>query len=108
MIYALITVALVCFGLIGLLLYEKYQGVIREDAFRLERVAWGAERRELVDAHAAERQAWAEERRDLNNRIQIPEAAPFMDVPDESGEKQYIPFDDDDAFLTAEEITADG
>lgn len=51
-------------------------------------------------AFAAERREWAAERRDLNNRIQVPQAAPFMPTgaADEPETPQYVPFDDDDAF----------
>lgn len=38
-----------------------------------------AERTELRQAFEDERAAWRAERRDLNNRIQVPEAAPYMD-----------------------------
>lgn len=41
-----------------------------------------AERAEL----AAEREQWRIERRDLNNRIQIPEAAPFMEDAERPGD----------------------
>jgi hypothetical protein len=44
----------------------------REREFRREREAERAE-------FAAERREWRAERRDLNNRIQVPEAAPFME-----------------------------
>lgn len=43
------------------------------------------ERTELLACFAEERQIWITERRDLNNRIQIPEAAPFL-AEDEPGD----------------------
>lgn len=54
-----------------------------------------------MERHEAERAEWAAERRDLNNRIQAPEAAPFMEqgVPP----LQHVPFDDDEAFLKSQE-----
>lgn len=55
----------------------------------------------LHDAQAAERAAWAEERRDLNNRIQVPDAAPFMQA--ETPIRQHVPYDDDAAFQAAQE-----
>lgn len=59
----------------------------------------------LLNEQAAERALWVAERRDLNNRIQVPEAAPFMDP--EQPPIQHVPFDDDDAFNEArEELSA--
>lgn len=58
----------------------------------------------LTSEVGKEREAWAKERRDLNNRIQVPEAAPFMDTG-EAPTRQYVPFDDDDAFQAAMEET---
>jgi hypothetical protein len=58
----------------------------------------------LLKAQTSEREAWASERRDLNNRIQVPEAAPFMDTtPDTVPPIQHVPFEDDDAFHKAME-----
>jgi hypothetical protein len=39
---------------------------------------------------AAERQQWVRERRDLNNRIQIPDAAPYLAEAD-SGSEDDLP-----------------
>lgn len=58
-------VAALALALLGALCWQQL-------AFRREREAERA-------AFAEERREWARERRDLNNRIQIPEAAPFMD-----------------------------
>lgn len=63
------------------------------------------DRAEEVSArHDVERKEWAAERRDLNNRIQVPEAAPFM-TPTQPGPPplQHVPFDDDEAFLKSQE-----
>ena len=63
---------------------------------------------EQAQAFRLERIAWAEERRDLNNRIQAPEAAPYMDIEGDP-EPQHVPFDDDAAFLAeAEKLNYDG
>lgn len=67
---------------------------------------WQKDRRVelLLKDQAAEREAWAAERRDLNNRIQVPEAAPFMDMtPDTVPPIQHVPFEDDDAYHKAME-----
>lgn len=85
-------------ALLALYTWERYQSIIREDAHRLERAA-------LLGGFKAEREAWATERTDLNNRIQVPEAAPFMD---EDAEPQFVPFDDDDAQLDALERDLNG
>ena len=62
---------------------------------------------ELLNAQGQERTEWAAERRDLNNRIQVPEAAPFMDTS-EAPTQQHVTFDDDEAFHQAmEEMTPD-
>lgn len=54
------------------------------------------------EGFATERQQWVTERRDLNNRIQIPQVAAFME--DETTEvPAYVPFDDDDAYHDAVE-----
>jgi hypothetical protein len=68
--------------------------------------AWERERH----LFAEERQQWVAERRDLNNRIQAPQAAPFMDdgtiaVADLKG-PAYVPFDDDEAYWAAHEERA--
>jgi len=59
----------------------------------------------MTEHQAQERAAWVAERRDLNNRIQVPEAAPFMDPHMQQGPPplQHVPFDDDDAFLKSQE-----
>jgi hypothetical protein len=57
---------------------------------------WQDERR------AKERKEWTAERKELLNRIQVPQAAPFME--NETTEvPAYVPFDDDDAFHDAVE-----
>jgi hypothetical protein len=58
-----------------------------------------------MERHEAERTAWAAERRDLNNRIQVPEAAPFMDAQMQPGPpmKQFVSYDDDEGFAAAQE-----
>lgn len=66
-----------------------------------ERRSWDAERKELMAANDAERAGWVRERRDLNNRIQVPQAAPFMDTGGEQP-PQHVPFDDDEAFAEAQ------
>lgn len=54
----------------------------------------------VLRSHAAQDEqreaAWWLERSALLNRIQMPEAAPFMD--DDEGDPQYVGFDDDDAL----------
>ncbi len=47
-------------------------------AFVLQQWSHRAERKAERAAFAEERQQWVRERRDLNNRIQMPEAAPFL------------------------------
>ena len=96
-----------CLALIALHLWERYQAILREDALRLERLKWDGERQRLIDANTDERKAWAEERRDLNNRIQVPEAAPYMEISSDDDEPQFLPFDDDAAFLKATEDARD-
>jgi hypothetical protein len=50
-----------CFALLaGVIAWQSYAAVVERDKF------------------TQERQEWATERRDLNNRIQVPEAAPFL------------------------------
>jgi hypothetical protein len=66
----------------------------------VERGGWNLERTALISANDEERKQWTVERRDLNNRIQVPQAAPFMDVNVEK--PQHVPFDDDEAFAEAE------
>lgn len=66
-----------------------------------ERRSWDAERKELMAANDEERKSWANERRDLNNRIQVPQAAPFMD-PGGEQKPQHVPFDDDEMFAEAQ------
>lgn len=63
----------------------------------IERGGWNLERTNLIAANDDERAAWAIERRDLNNRIQVPQAAPFMD-PSGEDKPQHVPFDDDEMF----------
>lgn len=57
------------------------------------------------DGFAEERQQWVAERRDLNNRIQVPQAAPFMNDEPAEG-PAYVPFDDDEAYWAAHEERA--
>lgn len=45
------------------------------------------------------------ERTGLLNRIQIPEAAPYIDAGTE--ESQHIPFEDDEAFNEAQRVLAE-
>lgn len=66
MIYALISLSVLSAGLLVL-------------TDRRERTRQ-AERDGERTAFASEREAWAQERQDLYNRIQIPEAAPFMEI----------------------------
>lgn len=40
---------------------------------------------------ASEREVWVRERRDLNNRIQVPEAAPFMSEGEEGPSPDDLP-----------------
>jgi hypothetical protein len=47
-------------------------------ALAFQQHAFAKERAVLLANFAEERQQWVEERRDLNNRIQVPEAAPFL------------------------------
>jgi hypothetical protein len=43
-----------------------------------ERRQFNDERSALLSTFTLEREVWMRERRDLNNRIQVPEAAPYM------------------------------
>lgn len=61
--------------------------------------AWERERR----LFAGERQQWVTERRDLNNRIQVPQAAPFMSDETTEIPVQHVAFDDDEDFHEAME-----
>lgn len=63
----------------------------------------GAWEKGRLAEQAREREEWVVERRDLNNRIQVPEAAPFMAVGSEKPPLQHVPYDDDDAFNKATE-----
>lgn len=54
-------------------------------------------------AFARERQEWVLERRDLNNRIQVPQAAPFMSDETTEIPVQHVTFDDDEDFHEAME-----
>lgn len=67
----------------------------------LERGGWNLERTNLISANDSERDTWRKERADLNNRIQVPQAAPFMST-DEEPKPQHVPFDDDEAFAENE------
>lgn len=58
-----------------------------------------------AQSFAAERRVWANERRELNNRIQAPEAAPFLDTAGPA-ELQHVHFDDDEAYHAAQEENA--
>lgn len=84
---------LIIFALVALLAYQAR--------------AYARERQRDRESFAAERKVWAYERRELNNRLQIPAAAPFMDLSDqieeEPHDKPYVPFDDDEAFHEAQE-----
>jgi hypothetical protein len=48
--------------------------------------------------HHADRREWREERKELLTRIQVPERAPLMDIPEPTGEMLYVPYDDDEAW----------
>jgi hypothetical protein len=74
----LAVVAAITLALLGFIFWQQL-------AFRRERDIERAFRGEREAAFAAERQEWVRERRDLNNRIQVPEAAPFME---DSGDDQ--------------------
>jgi hypothetical protein len=79
----------------GALLLALY---VQQRVFNAERRDWVKER----GTFATERKEWVAERRDLNNRIQVPEAAPFMQDEDKPS-LQHVPFDDDEAFQAAME-----
>lgn len=82
MLAALLCLAALCVLLLGTLVY-----VIRHNDTQNE----------------TREAAWRVERTGLLNRIQVPEAAPFMD-PAGSPEKtpvQHVPFEDDEAFQQA-------
>lgn len=49
------------------------------------------ERRRREEAFARERGVWVRERRDLNNRIQIPQAAPFIAEAEEEPDPNDLP-----------------
>lgn len=84
------------FGVIAVFLAER---LVLAFGFRLV----GKEIREEREAISLERTAWANERRDLNNRIQVPEAAPYMDPATAAPPVQHVPYDDDEAFNKARE-----
>lgn len=84
----------VLLGIIAVLL-----GYIAVQKFELRSVR--AESKGDRDAMSLERTAWANERRDLNNRIQVPEAAPYMDPGTGAPPVQHVPFEDDEAFRKA-------
>jgi hypothetical protein len=90
----------VLFGVVAVLL--GYIGVMRLDVRSSRR-----EFKEDREAMSLERTAWANERRDLNNRIQVPEAAPYMTPGTEAPPVQHVPYDDDEAFNKAREELAD-
>lgn len=68
------------FTIVAVLLFAFL--IWREHHFDDERSSFAEERK----AFAAEREVWRSERRDLNNRIQVPEAAPF--IPEENAGPQ--------------------
>lgn len=84
----------VLFGIVAVLL--SYVAVQKREL----RSARG-EFKEERQAMSLERTAWANERRDLNNRIQVPEAAPYMDPGTGAPPAQHVPFEDDEAFRKA-------
>lgn len=45
-----------------------------------------------------EREKWAGERAELISRIQTPEVAKVLDMPEPTDEPTYLPFDDDEAW----------
>jgi hypothetical protein len=81
-IVSLIALSVLCALLLGTLVY-----VIRHND----------EQNETREA------AWRLERTGLLNRIQVPEAAPFMDpaTPPNAPPVQHVPFEDDEAFQRA-------
>ncbi|HEU5115581.1 MAG TPA: hypothetical protein VFT74_02790 [Isosphaeraceae bacterium] len=103
MTIALITLGVVCLGLLGVIYLLIRERTAQAKALDLERGGWALERTSLITANNEERKAWADERRDLNNRIQVPESAPFMDTPDTG--PQYVPFDDDDTFIETTQVS---
>lgn len=66
---------------------------------------WRADKRydEAVASHLAEHHDWAVERRELLTRIQVPERAKVMDMPEPTDEQLYVDFDDDEAINTYRE-----
>jgi hypothetical protein len=64
-----------------------------------ERREFNSERSALLSAFTLEREVWMRERRDLLNRIQVPEAAPYMTNDDG-------PSDDDLPTLPEFEVDA--
>lgn len=71
-----------------------------------ERAEWAHERQELLAGAEAERKglidAAERERRSLLNRIQAPDKAVIEDF-EPSDIKQYVPFDDDEAWAANQE-----
>lgn len=62
--------------------------------------AWAKERTDLLASFAAEREIWVRERRDLNNRIQVPEAAPYLTEDNGENDLPVLPeFEMDSAEL---------
>lgn len=86
----------VLFAIIAVLL--GYTAILRLDVRGAHK-----EFREEREAMSLERTAWANERRDLNNRIQVPEAAPYMDSGTSAPPLQHVPYEDDAAFAKAQE-----
>lgn len=49
------------------------------------------EREKREQAFSEERQVWVRERRDLNNRIQVPEAAPYLADDEPGADRDDLP-----------------
>ena len=62
--------ALACIAVLGTLLIWQFYSSAKERA-------------ETQASFTREREAWVRERRDLNNRIQIPQAAPYLAAEDD-------------------------
>ena len=65
--------------------------------------AWEERLRLERKAQTEEREAWRSERKELNQRIQAPEVAVRESWEPTREGRQYVPFDDDDAFKEARE-----
>lgn len=70
---------------LGLVVLVLAIGIVLND------IRHGAERERLLCAFDAERHAWVKERRDLNNRIQVPESAPYLAEDDPDAGRDDLP-----------------